>query len=153
MFDSVQPHRSHSPPGSPIPGNTGVGCHFLLQCMKEKSESEVAQSCLTLCDPMDCSPPGYSPWGRKESDTMDCSPPGSSIHGILQARILEWVAISFSRGSSPGLPGSSLDPDPGINLSLLHCRQTLYHLTEVTYQIRIQSISNKKTTRIRENSR
>ena len=46
------------------------------------SESEVAQSCLTLCDP------------------VDCSPPGSSIHGILQARILEWVAISFSRGSS-----------------------------------------------------
>ena len=47
-----------------------------------ESESEVAQSCLTLCDP------------------VDCSPPGSSIHGILQARILEWVAISFSRGSS-----------------------------------------------------
>ena len=47
-----------------------------------KSESEVAQSCLTLCDP------------------VDCSPPGSSIHGILQARILEWVAISFCRGSS-----------------------------------------------------
>ena len=45
-------------------------------------QSKVAQSCLTLCDP------------------MDCSPPGSSIHGILQARILEWVAISFSRGSS-----------------------------------------------------
>ena len=45
-------------------------------------ESEVAQSCPTLCDP------------------MDCSPPGSSVHGILQARILEWGAISFSRGSS-----------------------------------------------------
>ena len=44
--------------------------------------SEVAQSCPTLCDP------------------ADCSPPGSSVHGILQARILEWVAISFSRGSS-----------------------------------------------------
>ena len=50
--------------------------------MKLKSESEVAQSCPTLCDP------------------MDCSPPGSSVHGILQARILEWVAISFSRESS-----------------------------------------------------
>ena len=58
--------------------NTGVGCHFLLQCMKVKSESEVAQLCLTLCDP------------------MDCSLPSSSVHGILQARILEWVAISFS---------------------------------------------------------
>ena len=62
--------------------NTGVGCHFLLQCMKVKSESDVAQSCLTLSDPMD--------W----------SPPSSSVHGILQARILEWAAISFSRGSS-----------------------------------------------------
>ena len=47
-----------------------------------ESESEVAQSCPTLCDP------------------VDCSPPGSSVHGVLQARILEWVAISFSRGSS-----------------------------------------------------
>ena len=56
--------------------NTGVGCHFLLQCMKVKSESEVTQSCLTLSDP------------------MDCSLPGSSIHGIFQARVLEWVAKS-----------------------------------------------------------
>ena len=58
--------------------NTGVGCHFLLQYMKVKSESEVAQSCLTLSDP------------------MDCSLPGSSIHGIFQARVLEWGAIAFS---------------------------------------------------------
>ena len=58
--------------------NTGVGCHFLLQCMKVKSESEVAQSCPTLSDP------------------MDCSLPGSSIHGIFQARVLEWRAIAFS---------------------------------------------------------
>ena len=59
-----------------VPGkNTGVGCHFLLQCMKVKSESEVAQSCPTLGDP------------------MDCSPPGSSVHGIFQARVLEWGAI------------------------------------------------------------
>ena len=58
--------------------NTGVGCHFLLQCMKVKSEREVAQSCLTLSDP------------------MDCSLPGSSIHGIFQARVLEWGAIAFS---------------------------------------------------------
>ena len=72
-----------SPPGSPVPGdspgkNTGVGCHFLLQCMKVKSESEVTQSCLTLHDP------------------MDCSLPGSSIHGIFQAGVLEWGAITFS---------------------------------------------------------
>ena len=59
--------------------NTGVGCHFLLQCMKVKSESEVAQSCLTLSDP------------------MDCSLPGSSAHGIFQARVLEWVASAFSK--------------------------------------------------------
>ena len=72
-----------SPRGSPIPGilrgkNTGVGCHFLLQCMKVKSESEVAQSCPTLSNP------------------MDCSLPGSSVHGIFQARVLEWDAIAFS---------------------------------------------------------
>ena len=71
-----------SPRGSTpwdFPGkNSGVGCHFLLQCMKVKSESEVAQSCLTLSDP------------------MDCSLPGSSVHGIFQARVLEWGAIAFS---------------------------------------------------------
>ena len=72
-----------SPPGSPVPGilqarTLGVGCHFLLQCMKVKSESKVAQSCPTLSDP------------------MDCSPPGSSIHGIFQARVLQWGAIAFS---------------------------------------------------------
>ena len=72
-----------SPPGSPIPydspgKNTGVGCHFLLQCMKVKSESEVAQSCLTLSDP------------------TDCSLPGSSAHGIVQARVIEWGTIAFS---------------------------------------------------------
>ena len=58
--------------------NTGVGCHFLLQCMKVKSEREVAQSCPTPSDP------------------MDCSPPGSSAHGIFQARVLEWGAIAFT---------------------------------------------------------
>ena len=64
--------------GSPPGKNTRVGCHFLLQCMKVKSEREVAQSCLTLRDP------------------IDCSPPGSSVHGIFQARVLEWGAIAFS---------------------------------------------------------
>ena len=62
--------------------NTGVGCHFLLQGMKVKSESEVAQLYLTL------------------SDLMDCSLPGSSIHGIFQARVLEWGAIAFSKDST-----------------------------------------------------
>ena len=83
MFDSTWPHwgqptRLHWPWDSPGK-NTGVGCHFLLQCRKVKSESEVAQSCLTLSNP------------------MDCSLPGSPIHGIFQARVLEWVAIAFSK--------------------------------------------------------
>ena len=81
--DSVRPHRwqpTRLPRPWDSPGkNTGVGCHFLLQCMKLKSESEVAQSCLTLSD-----------------DPMDYSLPGSSIHGIFQARVLEWGAIAFS---------------------------------------------------------
>ena len=74
-----------SPPGSAVPGILQARtlewvCHFLLQCMKVKSESEVAQSCLTLRDP------------------VDCSLPGSSIHGIFQARVLEWGAITLSKG-------------------------------------------------------
>ena len=86
MSDSVRPHRQQPtrlPHPWDSPGkNTGVGCHFLLQCMKVKNESEVAQSCPTLCDP------------------MDCSPPGSSVHGIFQARVLEWGAIAFSGHTS-----------------------------------------------------
>ena len=72
-----QPTRLHRPWDSPGK-NTGVGCHFLLQCMKVKSEREVAQWCPTLSDP------------------MDCSLPGSSVDGIFQARVLEWGAIAFS---------------------------------------------------------
>ena len=75
VSDSVRPHRWQPirlPRPWDSPGkNTEVGCHFLLHCMKGKSESEVAQSCWTLSDP------------------MDCSPPGSSVHGIFQARVLE----------------------------------------------------------------
>ena len=136
MSDSVWPHR-RQPTRLPChwdsPGkNTGVGCHFLLQCMKVKSESEVVQSCLTLRDPMDCSLPGSSIHGIFQAkywsglpfpspgdlpdpgiepaataakslqscptlcDPIDGSPPGSTAPGILQARTLEWVAISFS---------------------------------------------------------
>ena len=73
-----QPTRLPRPWDSPG-NNTGVGCHFLLQCTKMKSESEVAQSCLTPSDP------------------MNCSLPGSSIHGIFQARVLEWGSIAFSK--------------------------------------------------------
>ena len=82
MSDSVRPHRQQAPRPWDSPGeNTGVGCHFLLQWMKVKSESEVAQSCPTLLDP------------------MDCSLPGSSTHGIFHARVLEWGAIAFSKMS------------------------------------------------------
>src|SRR5574337_1150624 len=81
--DSVLPHRrqpTRLPRPCDSPGkNTGVGCHFLLQCVKVKSESEVIQSCPTLCDP------------------MDCSPPGSSVRGIFQARVLEWGAPSLKQ--------------------------------------------------------
>ena len=82
MSDSVrlhrlQPTRLHRPWDSPGK-NTRVGYHFPLQCMKVKSEREVAQSCLTLSDP------------------MDCSPPDSCVHGIFQARVLEWGAIAWA---------------------------------------------------------
>ena len=81
MSDSALPHRRQPTrlphPWDPPGKNTGVGCHFLLQCMKVKSESEVTLS------------------GPTPTDPMDCSPPGSSVHGIFQARALEWVAIAF----------------------------------------------------------
>ena len=82
MSDSVRPHRRQPTrlrhPWDSPGKDTGVGCHFLLQCMKVKSESEVTQMCPTL------------------SDRMDRSLPGSSVHGIFQARVLEWGAIAFS---------------------------------------------------------
>ena len=93
MSDSVRPHRRQ--PTRPLcpwdsPGkNTGVGCHFLLQYIKVKSESEAAQLCLTRRDP------------------MDCSLPGSSVHGIFQARVLEWGAIAFS--GQEGYPAPNLN--------------------------------------------
>ena len=92
MSDSVRPHRpqpARLPRPWDSPGkNTGVGCHCLLQSVKVKSESEVAQPCSTRGDP------------------MDCSPPGSSGLGILQARVPEWGATAFSgllvySGSNP----------------------------------------------------
>ena len=82
VSNSVRPQRWQPTrlrrPWDSLGKNTGVGCHCLLQCMEVKSESEVAQSCLTPSDP------------------MECSPPGSSVDGIFQARVLEWVAIALS---------------------------------------------------------
>ena len=83
LFPTLCDPIDGSPPGSPVPGILQARtlewvCHFLLQCMKVKSESEVTQSCPTLHDP------------------MDCSLPDSSVHGIFQARVLEGDAIAFS---------------------------------------------------------
>ena len=134
MSDSVRPHRWQPTtlprPWDSLGENTGVSCHFLLQWMKVKSENEVAQSCPTLCDPMDCSLPGSSVHGLLQARALEwgaiafsfltptcvlsscclvtqlcltfCDPMdcSSSVHGISQVRILEWVAISLSRGSS-----------------------------------------------------
>ena len=78
LCDSIDGSLPGSCPWDSPGKNTGVGCHFLLQCRKVKTESEVAQLCPTPSNP------------------MDCSLPGSSIHGIFQARVLEWGAIAFS---------------------------------------------------------
>ena len=119
MSHSVRPYR-RQPTRLPHPcdslgKNTGVGCHFLLQCMNVKSKSEVAQLCLTLGNP------------------MDCSPPDSSVHGIFQARVLEWVPLpppidcyqwpvrnpaarqEVSRGQGSQAPSAFITP--------LHCPQ------------------------------
>ena len=112
MSDSVRPHRQQ-PTRLPRPWdsqgkNTGVGCHFLLQCMKVKSEREVAQSCLTLSDP------------------VNCNLPGSCVHGIFQARVLEWGAIAFSRGSE----GGSFQPLQLLMMASNHHGSLVYgHIT------------------------
>ena len=81
LCDYMAAHQAPRPWDSPGK-NTGVGCLFLPQCMKVKSEREVAQSCPTRSDP------------------TDCSPPGSSVHEIFQARVLEWGATAFSKWRS-----------------------------------------------------
>ena len=93
MSNSVRPH-----PRDSLGKNTGVGCHFLLQCIKLKSESEVAQPCLTL------------------HNLMDCSLPGSSVHGIFQARVLKRAVMS---------PSSS--PSVLLLNCIYHCRDRWAH--------------------------
>ena len=130
MSDSVRPHRQQHtrlPCPRDSPGkNTEAGCHFFLQCMKVKSESEVAQSCLTL------------------SDTMDCSLPGSSVHGISQARVPEWGAIalfiwlyleSYTKvtGVRPCMKTTEVSPERRSPLELTephynHCQKSLWFL-------------------------
>ena len=103
-----------------------MGCHFLLQCVKVKSENEVAQSCSTLGDP------------------MDRSLPGSSAHGIFQARVLEWGAIAFSLGKNTGADCHALlqgiFPTQGSYPGLPHWRQILYRLSHQSF-LKIQNVS------------
>ena len=111
-----------SPPGSPSLGffrqEHWSGCHFLLQCMNVKSESEVAQSCPTLVGP----PHLRDPMGHS-SDPMDFSLPGSSVHGTCQARVLEWGAIAFSRCTENAYPKHLCLKSP-------NCTILLFLLTE-----------------------
>ena len=110
MSDSVRPHRQQPTrllcPWDSPGKNNGVGCHFLLQCMKVKSESEVSQSCPTLSDP------------------MDCSLPGSSDLGIFQARVLEWVPLPSPRLSPTWRQLSKLIVTVTFNQI---CISSLYH--------------------------
>ena len=123
MSDSVRPQRGQPtrlPRPWDSPGkNTGVGCHFLLQCMKVKSESEVSQSCPTLSDP------------------MDCSLPGSSVHGIFQARVLEWGAIAFSIEDATLVKRQS-------GWSDLYTKPLLYWLIEFSQSLKIKKEESTK---------
>ena len=130
-----QPTRLRHPWDSPG-RNTGMSCHFLLQCMKVKSESEVAHSCPTLSDP------------------MDCSPPGSSIHEIFQPRVLEWGAIAFSVNVTKTIiircsQASGLHKG-FFNTHIKHTRATLKHsnfilVTEMVLQQRLRFDISKTT--------
>ena len=124
MSDSVQTHRWQPTrlcrpwdfPGK----NSGVDCHFLLQCVKMKSESKVAQLCVTLRDP------------------MDCSLPGSYVHGILQARVLEWGAIAFSESLNTRCAHCywmSLFPFPFINRAGAHMHMFTPILTHMSLHV------------------
>ena len=129
MSDSVRRHRrdpTRLPRPWDSPGkNTEVGCHFLLQCIKVKSESEVTQSCLTVSDP------------------MDCSLSGSSIRGIFQARLLEWVTSAFSVKSLPPLyiilqqflKRTSLEFSVNPQISLLHQYPKAYEYSHACTQV------------------
>ena len=111
-----QPTRLPRPWDSPGK-NTGVGCHFLLQCMKVKSESEAAQSCPTPSDPMDRSLPGSS---VHLCYPMDCRLPCSSVHGDSPGKNIGGCCHDLLHG---------IFPTQGLNPGVPHCRQILYHLS------------------------
>ena len=113
MSNSVRPHRRLPHPWDSPGKNTGVGCHFLLQCMKVKTESEVVQWCPILCDP------------------MDCSPSGSPVHVIFQARVLEWGAITFSETISLTPPHTLLFPPTGSMIHLAFTFTKQLHLRKI----------------------
>ena len=123
MSDSVRPHR-RQPTSLPRPWdspgkNTGVGCHFLLQCTKVKSESEVAQSCPTLSDP------------------MDCSLPGSSVHGILQAKVLEEIGtlLRQAKKKNTSIVASRLEKQANRPTLLACCLRELKKQRQVSNKI------------------
>ena len=127
MSNSVWPHRQQ-PTRFPCPWdspgkNTGVGCHLLLQYMRVKSESEVAQSCPTLHDP------------------MDCSLPGSSAHRIFQARIPEWGAIAFSQ-LQPFRSDQSLSRVRLFATPWIAARQASLSITNSRSSLRLTSIES-----------
>ena len=120
MSDSVRSHRQQPTrfphPWESLGKNTGVGCHFLLQCMKVRSESEVTQLGPTLSGP------------------MDCSPPGSSVHGILQARVLEWGAIAFSETLGvTGKVGFEVQNEAGQRLTEF-CQENALFIANTLFQ-------------------
>ena len=131
----MRPHR-RQPTRLPrlwdSPGrNTGVGCHFLLQYMKVKSESEVTQSCPTLSDPMDCSPPGFS------------------VYGTFQARVLEWGATAFSTWSSEKAKYYIPELEEFTVYSLLEINKYVYnykikHFKSYWHRVRQYHISNQE---------
>ena len=127
MSDSVRPHRWQPMrlprPWDSLGKNTGVGCHFLLQCRKVKSESEVSQLCPNLSDP------------------MDCSPPGSSARGIFQARVLEWGAIAFPNITPLGL---NYLIDRSLYLFITFILPPLYLCTFITFAFHLVPTSDNR---------
>ena len=138
MSISVRPHRQQPtrlPNPWDSPGkNTGMGCHFLFQCMKVKTEREIAQLCPTL------------------SDHMDCSLPGSSGHGIFQARVLEWVSIAFSKCYAQ-LLAIEKTIITNIFVCVLFMRYNSIYIITITHISQVRKIMQQKVTQKLTNSR